>query len=116
MTKNIDELCNSGYHQQLGQKMCAAFIAQQQGISLNTALGKVPEPIGDVWLIVAEFARRSVMETIDVDCLSKSFGNLPGRSCNREFRLTLGEPPGGLFALPELLIEGLRSEPSTDGL
>ena len=67
MTKTLDELRNSGYHQQLGQKMCAAFIAQQQGISLSTALRKVPEPIGDMWLIVAEFARRAVMETIDLD-------------------------------------------------
>lgn len=67
MTKTIDELRNSGYHQQLGQKMCAAFIAQQQGISLNTAFGKVPEPVGDMWLIVAEFARRAVMEMIDLD-------------------------------------------------
>lgn len=67
MTKTLDELRNSGYHQQLGQKMCAAFIAQQQGISLNIALRRVPEPIGDMWLIVAEFARRAVMETIDLD-------------------------------------------------
>jgi hypothetical protein len=67
VTKTLDELRNSGYHQQLGQKMCAAFIAQQQGISLNTALRKVPEPIGDMWLIVAEFARRAAMETIELD-------------------------------------------------
>jgi hypothetical protein len=67
MTKTRDELRNSAYHRQLAQKMCAAFIAQQQGITLNTALGKVPEPIGDLWLIVAEFARRVVMDTIDLD-------------------------------------------------
>lgn len=67
MTRGIEELRSSGYHQQLGQKMCAAFIAQQQGITLNTALGKVPEPVGDLWLIVAEFARRGVMEKIDLD-------------------------------------------------
>jgi hypothetical protein len=47
--------------------MCAAFIAQQQGITLNTALGKVPEPVGDLWLIIAEFARGAVMDTIDLD-------------------------------------------------
>ena len=67
MIKTKDELRNSAYHQQLGQKMCAAFIAQQQGITFNTALRKVPEPIGDLWLVVAEFARRTVMETIDLD-------------------------------------------------
>jgi hypothetical protein len=67
MTKTRDELRNSAYHQQLGQKICAAFIAQQQGITLNTALRKVPEPIGDLWLTIAEFARRAVMETIDLD-------------------------------------------------
>ena len=67
ITKSIEELRSSGYHQQLGQKMCAAFIAQQQGITLTTALGKVPEPVGDLWLIVAEFARRGVMEKIDLD-------------------------------------------------
>jgi hypothetical protein len=67
MTKTRDELRNSAYHQQLGRKMCAAFIAQQQGITLQTALRKVPEPVGDLWLIVAESARRAVMETIDLD-------------------------------------------------
>jgi hypothetical protein len=67
VTKTREELRSSGYHQQLGQKMCAAFIAQQQGITLNTALGKVPEPVGDLWLIVAEFARRGVMDIIDSD-------------------------------------------------
>jgi hypothetical protein len=39
----------------------------RQQFTLNTALAKVPEPIGDLWLIVAEFARRAVMETIDLD-------------------------------------------------
>ena len=67
MTKTRDELRNSAYHQQLGQKMGAAFIAQQQGITLNTALAKVPQPVGDLWLMVAEFARRAVMENIDLD-------------------------------------------------
>ncbi len=67
MTKTRDELRNSAYHQQLGQKMCAAFIAQQQGITLNTALGKVPESVGDLWLIIAEFARHAVMEALDLD-------------------------------------------------
>ena len=58
MTKTLEELRQSPYHQQLGQKICAAFVAQQQGISLNTALKKVPEPVGDLWLVVAEFARQ----------------------------------------------------------
>jgi len=38
MTKTRDELRKSAYHQQRRQKMCAAFIAQQQGISLNTCV------------------------------------------------------------------------------
>ena len=40
----IDELRNSPYHQQFARKLCAAFVAQQQGITLGTALKKVPEP------------------------------------------------------------------------
>ena len=40
MAKKIEELRESEFHQELGQKMCAAFIAQQQGIALNTALKK----------------------------------------------------------------------------
>jgi hypothetical protein len=47
--------------------MCAAFVAQQQGIALNTALNKVPDPVGDLWLVVAEFARRTSMEAIELD-------------------------------------------------
>lgn len=67
MAKTTDELRNSAYHQQLGRKMCAAFIAQQQGITLNTALGKVPDPVADLWLMVAELARQAVAETVDLD-------------------------------------------------
>jgi len=65
----MDELRNSPYHQQFARKLCAAFVAQQEGISLGTAFKKVPEAISDTWLIVAEFARRAVMEDID-----KQFG------------------------------------------
>jgi hypothetical protein len=61
----IDELRNSPYHQQFARKLCAAFVAQQQGITLGTALKKVPEPISDTWLIVAEFARQAAMENIE---------------------------------------------------
>jgi hypothetical protein len=45
MTKSTNELRNSAYHQQFGRKLCAAFIAQQQGITLETAFRKVPDPI-----------------------------------------------------------------------
>jgi hypothetical protein len=61
----MDELRDSPYHQQFARKLCAAFVAQQQGITLGTALKKVPEPISDTWLIVAEFARQAAMENID---------------------------------------------------
>lgn len=75
MKKTIDELRNSPYHQQFARKLCAAFIAQQQGTSLGTAFKKVPEPLSDTWLIVAEFARQAAMEIID-----KQFGScLPGK-------------------------------------
>jgi len=58
MNKSIKQLRPSTYHQQLGQKMCAAYIAQQQGITLETASQKVSEPVGDLWLMLAELARQ----------------------------------------------------------
>ena len=57
LRKSISELRASPYHQQLGQKLCAAFIAQQQGIRMDTAEKKITEPVGDLWLIMAEIAR-----------------------------------------------------------
>ena len=76
MKTTMDELRNSPYHQQFARKLCAAFIAQQQGITLGTALKKVPEPISDTWLIVAEFARQAAMDDID-----EQFGVcLPGKA------------------------------------
>ena len=56
--KSIEELQKSLYNQQLGRKVCAAFIAQQQGIKLETALAKIEEPIGDLWLLMAEVIRQ----------------------------------------------------------
>src|SRR5215472_9346541 len=63
--KTMDQLRDSPYHQQFARKLCAAFIAQQQGTSLGTAFKKVPEPLSDTWLIVAEFARQAAMKDID---------------------------------------------------
>jgi len=63
--KTMDDLRNSPYHQQFARKLCAAFIAQQQGTSLATAFKKVPEPLSDTWLVVAEFARQAAMQDID---------------------------------------------------
>ncbi len=60
-TKSIENLRSSDYHRQLGRKLCAAFIAQQQGISLSTAFKKVEDPIGDLWLVLAEFARQECL-------------------------------------------------------
>ena len=71
MTKTIEELRESPYHQQLGRKICAAFIAQQQGIALNTALRKVHQPIGDLWLTAAEFVREGYARAIDTRSLNE---------------------------------------------
>lgn len=45
MTMSLAELRRSPYHQELARKMCAAYIAQHQGIALNTAMKKVSGPI-----------------------------------------------------------------------
>ena len=66
MSRTLEELRHSPYHQELGRKMCAAFVAQQQGITLNTAMKKVPDKVGDVWLMVAEVAERAVGKAIDL--------------------------------------------------
>jgi len=72
--KSIAELRASPYHQQLGRKICAAFIAQQQGIRLDTAYKKAPDPVSDLWLVVAEFARKTCMESMD-----REFGEVVSR-------------------------------------
>ena len=72
--KSIAELRQSEYHQQLGRKMCAAYIAQQQGVALSTAFKKVPDPILDMWLVVAEFAHEAWTQNID-----QQFGLSEGR-------------------------------------
>ena len=61
MQKTLEELRQSSYHQELGRKMCAAFVAQQQGVTLNTAMKKISTPVGDVWLMIAEYAERAVV-------------------------------------------------------
>jgi hypothetical protein len=65
MSKTLEELRQSSFHQELGRKMCAACVAQQQGVTLSTALKKVPDHVGDLWLIVADFAERTVNEAIE---------------------------------------------------
>jgi hypothetical protein len=72
--KSVAELRQSGFHQELGRKMCAAFIAQQQGVALSTAFKKVPNPILDMWLVVAEFAHEAWTNHID-----QQFGLSEGR-------------------------------------
>ncbi|MFL6451509.1 MAG: hypothetical protein ACJ746_28100 [Bryobacteraceae bacterium] len=74
MAKRIEKLRESEFHQELGQKMCAAFIAQQQGIALNTALKKTALPVGDLWLLLAEFARSGFAENADVEVLGALTG------------------------------------------
>jgi hypothetical protein len=71
MTKTLEELRRSEFHVALGQKICAAFVAQQQGISLQTASRKVSEPVGDLWLVLAELARRGYTETANLDRFSE---------------------------------------------
>ena len=60
--KTMEELRQSSYHQQLGHNICAAFIAQQQGIKLDTAYKKIEEPVGDIWLLMAEIIRQQCFE------------------------------------------------------
>ena len=65
MARSIEELRRSAWHQELGQKICAAYVAQQQGIGLQTAVNKISLPIGDLWLQIAEIARRSCLSGIE---------------------------------------------------
>ncbi len=60
--KTVEELRRSSYHQQLGRNVCAAFIAQQQGTKLDTAYKKIEEPIGDLWLLMAEIIRQQCFQ------------------------------------------------------
>lgn len=60
--KTIEELRRSPYHQQLGRNVCAAFVAQQQGIRLDTAHKKIEEPVGDLWLLMAEIIRQQCFQ------------------------------------------------------
>lgn len=46
--------------EQLGRKMCRACEPQQQGTALSTAFKKTTEPVGDLWLIIADFAEHAV--------------------------------------------------------
>jgi hypothetical protein len=66
ISKSIDELKKSPYHQQLGRNVCAAFVAQQQGTKLDTAWKKIEEPIGDLWLLMAEVIREQCFKATDV--------------------------------------------------
>jgi hypothetical protein len=64
VTTSLEELRRSDWHQELGRKMCAAYISQQQGIAVGTALKNVSTgPIGDLWLQIAEFARSGCLDS-----------------------------------------------------
>ena len=54
--KTLDQIRNSSYHQELGQKLWAAYLAQQHGISMASAIKQVDGPVCDAWLMVAELA------------------------------------------------------------
>jgi len=66
VARAIEELRQSSYHQELGRKMCAAFLAQQQGITLSTAMKKISTPVGDLWLMIADFAEQAVGKAMDL--------------------------------------------------
>jgi|HubBroStandDraft_6_1064221.scaffolds.fasta_scaffold1681766_1 hypothetical protein len=66
MSRTLEELRQSSFHQELGRKMYAAFMAQQQGVTAGTALKRIPDHVGDVWLIVADFAEQAVGKAIDL--------------------------------------------------
>ena len=78
-SKSIEQLRSSDYHLQLARKMCAAFIAQQQGIALSTAFKKVEDPIGDLWLVLAELARQECLGTAvaQVNSARQNIAKLP---------------------------------------
>ena len=65
MKKSIEELRQTPYHQELARKICAAYIAQQQGVALGTALKKVSDPIRDLWFLAAEFVRQGCSASTD---------------------------------------------------
>lgn len=67
MSRSLEELRQSPFHQELGRKMCAAYIAQQQGIAFETALRKIADPIGDLWFLVAEFTRQGCASSADAE-------------------------------------------------
>jgi hypothetical protein len=70
MSRSLEEMRQSPFHQELGRKMFAAYIAQQQGIALDTAIKKVSDPIGDLWFLVAEFAREGCAGNADLKNLA----------------------------------------------
>jgi hypothetical protein len=74
MKKSIEELRRSPYHQELARKMCAAYIAQQQGVTLNTAVKKVSDPVGDLWFLVAEFVRQGCAAGTAMDVSTSAIG------------------------------------------
>jgi hypothetical protein len=78
MKKSIEELRRSPYHQELARKMCAPYIAQQQGVTLETAIKKVSDPIGDLWFLVAEFARQGCAANTALDISANLIGGDTG--------------------------------------
>jgi hypothetical protein len=95
---SIEELRQSPYHQQLGRNVCAAFIAQQQGTRMDTASKKIEEPVGDLWLLVAEIIRQQCFEgalcieaSVLADSASKKDGSLAPRADCEGLRTMTGE-------------------------
>jgi len=54
--KTLRELRSSDYHQELAHKLWAAYVAQQQGISMNLAFSQTRGTMSDAWLMLAELA------------------------------------------------------------
>src|SRR5947208_27759 len=52
--KTLEDYRKSLSHQQLGRGLCAAFVAWDRGIQMNTALRTTKQPVSDFWLQLAE--------------------------------------------------------------
>jgi hypothetical protein len=88
VSTSLEEFRRSDWHQQLGRKMCAAYIAQEQGIAVGAALKNVSAgPIGDLWLQVSEFARLLSIRLDQVNWRARQITLQHGTTKNGEGRV-----------------------------
>ena len=96
MKRSPEKLRHSPYGQGLGRKMSTADIAQELGITLDTAIKKVSDLIGDLWFLMAEFAREGYAARADLN----GSGALPGQNRGATWvsgRVTLPPAVGGRY-------------------